>query len=894
MTKDFDPSGLRGLSNVVLAEIVRSAMDAIITVDEQQRVVVFNTAAEKMFERAASELLGQSLAVLIPERFRVAHSEHVLAFGSANATRPNMGNLGAIYGLRADGKEFPIEAAISKTEVRGRKLFTVVLRDISERKRVVEALHASTRLVQSIVESSEDAIISKTLDGTIISWNCGAERLFGYSAQETLGKSMLILIPPERGTEEPEILARIGRGERVSHFETVRVCKDGRRIDVSVTVSPLQDSSGKIIGASKIARDITENKRAREKVIRLSQIHSVLSSINSLIVRSRDRQSLLDAACLMAVEQGGFGAAWIGLIDPNTGGLSATASSGPHSDRLSHDRESCLKGLVGRAIAEKTPAYSNDIASDPDESMTQRMRVSLDCGYRSLIALPLVVQGVAIGAFELFAKERGCIDESELRLLTEIAGDVSFALEHIAQEERLHYLAYHDPLTGLANRTLLSDRLEQAIRGAKHNGKQIALLFGDVKGFRQINESFGRDAGDAILRELAGRLRQLSPEPENVARISADYYAGIISNFKAISDLGHLVENSINGLLSAPYSIGNKRMHVSTRAGIAVFPNDGDTADVLLRNAEAAHKKCKSSGDRYLFYQPEMNAKVAETLLLESKLRTALEQHQFILHYQPKITAEDGRISGIEALIRWNDPDNGLVLPAKFIPVLEETGMILEVGQWVIRQALAHHSLWMAEGLEPPRIAVNVSAAQVRQKDFVNMVRRALGGITSDALEFEITESVVMHDIEDIIKKLQSLRDMGINISIDDFGTGYSSLTYLARLPINTVKIDRSFVANMTTDANSMTMVSAILSLAHSLKLRVVAEGVETEDQARLLRLLRCDEWQGHLFGKPVSQKEIVHFFIPPKANNATRLDTNAAKLNSTAAVSNPITKTRG
>jgi EAL domain-containing protein (putative c-di-GMP-specific phosphodiesterase class I) len=328
--------------------------------------------------------------------------------------------------------------------------------------------------------------------------------------------------------------------------------------------------------------------------------------------------------------------------------------------------------------------------------------------------------------------------------------------------------------------------------------------------------------------------------------------------------------------------------------GIAVFPNDGDTADVLLRNAEAAHKKCKSSGDRYLFYQPEMNAKVAETLLLESKLRTALEQHQFILHYQPKITAEDGRISGIEALIRWNDPDNGLVLPAKFIPVLEETGMILEVGQWVIRQALAHHSLWMAEGLEPPRIAVNVSAAQVRQKDFVNMVRRALGGITSDALEFEITESVVMHDIEDIIKKLQSLRDMGINISIDDFGTGYSSLTYLARLPINTVKIDRSFVANMTTDANSMTMVSAILSLAHSLKLRVVAEGVETEDQARLLRLLRCDEWQGHLFGKPVSQKEIVHFFIPPKANNATRLDTNAAKLNSTAAVSNPITKTRG
>jgi EAL domain-containing protein (putative c-di-GMP-specific phosphodiesterase class I) len=286
-----------------------------------------------------------------------------------------------------------------------------------------------------------------------------------------------------------------------------------------------------------------------------------------------------------------------------------------------------------------------------------------------------------------------------------------------------------------------------------------------------------------------------------------------------------------------------------------------------------------------------MNAKVAETLLLESKLRMALEQHQFILHYQPKITADDGRISGLEALIRWNDPDDGLVPPAKFIPLLEETGMILDVGQWVIRQALAQHSLWMAEGLEPPRIAVNVSAVQFRQKDFVDVVRRALGGITSDALEFEITESVLMHDIEGIIKKLQSLRDMGITISIDDFGTGYSSLAYLARLPVNTVKIDRSFVTHMTTDAKSMTMVSAILSLAHALKLEVVAEGVETEDQARLLRLLRCDELQGYLFSKPVSQTEIVNFFIPPKANNTARSDTNAAKFNSTAAVGKSIAK---
>ena len=869
VTTARDPPVPNGLSEAILADIVGSAMDAIVTVDESQRIIMFNGAAETMFRCTAQHALGAPLDSFIPERFRAAHLEHIRSFGRTDTTRRKMGDLGGIYGLRANGEEFPIEASISQTHGPGRKLFTVILRDISERRRIEAELHATTKLVQSIVESSDDAIICKTLDGVIISWNAGAERLFGYSEQEAIGQSMLMLIPAERADEEPAILGRIGRGERVQHFETVRVRKDGQRINISATISPLRDPSGQIVGASKIARDITEHKRAQEKIVRLSRIHSFLSGINSLIVRTRDRQTLLDAACRIAVDQGNFGAAWIGLLDKDSGEVTATAWAGPDPEPLARDKQSFKKrlrnrqGLIGRALTERAPAYSNDIATQADESTTQRMRALLDYGYHSWIALPLIVEGAAVGALELFAKELGFIDEAELRLLTEISGDISYALEHIQQEEKLHYLAYHDPLTGLANRTLLHDRLEQAIRNAKHSDAKVALLIGDIKGFRQINETLSRQAGDALLREMAERLRSLSPEPENVARISADYYAGIIGNFKNVAEIAHLMEQSVSGALGKPYNIGAKQFRVSVRSGVAIYPTDGDTADALFTNAEAAHRKAKSSGEKYLFYQPEMNAMVAETLLLENKLKTALERQEFCLHYQPKFDANNGHICGVEALIRWNDPDNGLVTPGMFIPLLEENGMILEVGQWVIRQALKDYESWKDAGLQPPNVAVNVSAIQLQQKGFVDTVRELLGETPRERVELEITESVLMKNIEENIHKLGGLRDIGIKIAIDDFGTGYSSLSYLTRLPVTTVKIDRAFVSGMTTDANNMALVTAIISLARSLRLQVVAEGVETEEQARFLRLLGCDQLQGYLLCKPVPAADIVPFLKP-------------------------------
>ena len=774
-----------------------------------------------------------------------------------------MGNLGAIYGLRANGEEFPLEAAISQATADGRRILTAILRDITERRRIEEALHASTMLVKSIVESSHDAIIGKTLDGTIISWNGGAEELFGYSAAEAVGRPLLMLFPPERIAEEADILGRIARGERVEHLETERIRKDGRRICVSVTTSPLRDSSGRIIGASKIARDITAQRREHEKILRLNRILSVLSSVNALIVRSRDRRDLLESACRIAVERGNFGAAWIGLIDENSGDLSTFARAGIDIASLADDERAlsdCVRrgvGIVGRAINEKRAAFSNDLSSEPEDSMTPRMRASLDHGFLSVIALPLLVRQKAVGAIQLFASERGVIDQSELLLLTEIAGDISFALEHIEQEKELHHLAYHDPLTGLLNRTHLTERLEQAIRNARHNGQRLALLVGDIKDFRQINATWGRQAGDHVLRELAKRLARLSPEPESLARIGTDCFAGIVSNLKSAADLASLIERSLTGLLGEPYHVGAQEIRILTRVGIAVFPADGADAESLFRNAEAAHRRVRQSSQRYLFYEPQMNARVAQTLLLESKLRAAVEHQQFLLHYQPIVSAErSSEIVGLEALLRWQDADGTLVYPDTFVPMLEATGLIVNVGDWVIRQVLMQQKTWRASGIDAPRVAVNISAVQLQQAGFLDRVLAILSA-TPGALDFEITESVLMHSVEENIGKLEQLRRLGIGIAIDDFGIGYSSLSYLTRLPVSTLKIDRTFVSKMTSDSQSMAVFSAIISLSRALRLKVVAEGVETEEQARFLRLLGCDELQGYLFSRPVGAEEI-------------------------------------
>ena len=419
---------------------------------------------------------------------------------------------------------------------------------------------------------------------------------------------------------------------------------------------------------------------------------------------------------------------------------------------------------------------------------------------------------------------------------------------------KLDYLAYYDPLTGLANRSLFLERVAQHMRGAVSGTHKLALFLIDLERFKNINDSLGQPAGDDLLKQVAKWLERNIGDVSLLARVGADHFAVALPEVTAKDNVAVLLDETMAALQEQPFRLNDAVFRIAAKGGVALFPDDGDSADTLYKHAEAALKQAKVRGDRYLFYTQTMTDTMAGKPNLESQLRQALDNEEFVLHYQPKVNLDSGVLTGAEALLRWNDPRTGLVPPYQFIPILEETGLIREVGRWAMRKAIEDYLRWRNAGLPAVRIAVNVSPVQLRNRGFIAEIEQVLGidAHAANGLELEITESMVMEDFKQSVASLQSIRAMGVSIAIDDFGTGFSSLGYLSKLPIDTLKIDRSFVIDMTAGPQGLSLVSTIISLAHSLKLKVVAEGVETEEQSSLLRLLRCDEMQGYLFSKPV------------------------------------------
>ncbi|MEO8303307.1 MAG: EAL domain-containing protein [Betaproteobacteria bacterium] len=604
----------------------------------------------------------------------------------------------------------------------------------------------------------------------------------------------------------------------------------------------------------------------------------MLSGINTLIVRARDRDELFKEACRVAVEVAGFRMAWIGLVDRASGQLVPVASAGMGDELLTAvgdfyalptDGE---KGAVARAMHEKRPVVSNDFATNSPLSLRA---MHLEVGNRSGAVFPLIVADVAIGLLALYASERDFFHDEELKLLTEVAADVAFAIDYIEKDKKLDYLAHYDALTGLANRELLHGQLAQHMRNAGRGGKKLALFLIDLERFRTINETLGPPAGDALLRQVAEWLTRVAGDSSLTARVGADQFAVILPEIREAGDLVRLLEQTIDVFLRHPFYLNESTYHVAVKVGIALFPDDGDNADTLFKNAGAALKQAKARGDRFLFYKHKMTDGAAGKLTLENQLRQALDKGQFVLHYQPKVNLKSGKVTGAEALIRWIDPRTGLVPPLRFIPILEETGLIHEVGRWVMHQALKDYLRWRAAGLCAVRVAVNVSPLQLRRRDFIAEIEKALANHADagNGLELEITESVIMEDVNNSISTLRAVRAMGIPIAIDDFGTGFSSLSYLAKLPVDTLKIDRSFVLDMTAGPQGRALVSAIINLAHSLKLNVVAEGVETVEQSRLLRLLACDEMQGYSISEPVPVDVFEAKFLTKRTSGVRLLE---------------------
>jgi diguanylate cyclase (GGDEF)-like protein len=424
--------------------------------------------------------------------------------------------------------------------------------------------------------------------------------------------------------------------------------------------------------------------------------------------------------------------------------------------------------------------------------------------------------------------------------------------------DELQRIALHDPLTKLPNRVLLEDRIEQAVAHAERSKVNCAVLFVDLDRFKVVNDSLGHFVGDELLRGVAGRLHGLVRAEDTVSRMGGDEFVLLLREVEGIADAMDVASKAL-AALREPFRVHQQELYVTPSIGIAVYPDHGNTAQMLITRADAAMYNVKKGGRNDVrVFATEMSTFFPERLMLENDLRGALERREFELHYQPRVELENGAVVGMEALVRWRHPRKGLVAPDQFIPLAEECGLIVPIGRWVVEEACRQNKAWQDAGMPHLRVAVNISGLQFRQKDLLDTIAYALesSGLAPECLEIEITESVVMQNASDAIVTLEKLSTMGVHVSIDDFGTGYSSLSYLKRFPIDKLKIDRSFIRDVSSDMEDAAIVRATIGLAHNLKLRVVAEGVETAEQLQFLRALGCDEYQGYYKSRPVPPAE--------------------------------------
>jgi diguanylate cyclase (GGDEF)-like protein/PAS domain S-box-containing protein len=741
--------------------------------------------------------------------------------------------------------------------------------EIVHRERAADELRTSEERFRQLAENIQDAFFVASGDLVELLYLSPAySRIWGRGSPDAAScvDTLMEGIHPEDADRVRDAFGRIAqrKGDTMIEYRIRRPDQSVRWIQVhTFPVANPHAVDKRIVGT---AADVTESHLAAARIGHLNRVYAVLSNINTLIVRVRDRDALFQESCRLAVQFGRFAVAWIGWLDPKTGDIPAVAWAGANPELLQTARPSMgpdplEDGLVAAAVRSGQPKYSNDVLTDSQRIFFRDQM--LEHGYRGIIALPLKVNETPAGCLVLVTAEAGFFSDEELRLLAELADDISFALDHLEKVDRIYYLAYYDALTGLANRTLFLDRLEQNLVHRERSLRPMALVAMAPDRLVNINDTFGRPAGDLVLKQFAERFVEAVGKGFDVGRVAGDQLATLIDAPDGESEVLAKVSRWQEECFGRAFEIHGSQIRLGATAGIAMYPDDGEDAHALLKNAEAALERAKSTGDEQLFYTRRMSVAVTEKLMLEHALREAQEKQEFQLYYQPRVDIEERRIKGLEALIRWNHPQRGLVPPVKFIPLMEETGMIVPVGTWVIQNAAKERAQWVKMGIVTPRVAVNVSTIQLRKRDFVQTVQSALKSAgDAPGIDFEVTESLIMEDVEGNIHKLEEISRMGIGIAIDDFGTGYSSLGYLAKLPVETLKIDRSFIIKMLDDPGAMTLVSTMISLAHSLKLKVVAEGVETEEQAKILRLLRCDEMQGYLMSKPLPFDEMTEYLL--------------------------------
>jgi diguanylate cyclase (GGDEF)-like protein len=614
-----------------------------------------------------------------------------------------------------------------------------------------------------------------------------------------------------------------------------------------------------------------EKAKTEEQKERLTRMLAALSATNEAIVRATSRNELFELVCEAAAKGGKFTSTSIGLVRTDSDYLDFVAAAGPTADSARKVRASVNeahpegRGLSGTAIRSRQACIINDYLADARgpafHAIARSDRTQSGAGF------PLFARGQVVGVIIFISPEKHTFTPEFSELLQRLTDNVSFALENFDRadektraDERIEYLASHDSLTNLPNREMFNGLLRRAIDAAKRYRRQFAVLFIDLDRFKVINDSLGHDAGDMLLVETGGRLRRALRSSDVVARLGGDEFVVILEEAAERHEVERIAGELLS-VLSQPMQLSGHECHTTASIGIAMYPSDGSDMLTLTKNADMAMYLAKEDGKNgFRFFTKEIKAQSIERLTLESALRRALERDQFSLHYQPKVDMASGQITGVEALLRWNHPELGLVSPGQFIPLAEETGLIVPIGRWVLTEACAQNMAWQRRGLRPVTMAVNLSPRQFADAHLLHDVDEALlaSGMSPVLLQLEVTESMVMRNVSRAIKVLDAIQNRGIRLAIDDFGTGYSSMSLMKQFPIDTIKIDRSFVRDLPNDSEDQAIAQAIISMGKALGMTVIAEGVETVEQETFLRNHACDEMQGFLFSKPLPPRQMA------------------------------------